>query len=115
MTALAASEIGARIAQARRQAGFTQEELAELGSFSKRSLQDYENGTTIPYKQMRELGELLGASVEWLLYGDGDGGVVEVLARLEELMLAMRADLTSRLTALQADVAEIRRRSSGGL
>lgn len=64
-----AREIGARIKQARRERGLTQEQLAELASFSKRSLQDFEGGVTIPYKHLRELSRLLGRPTEWFLYG----------------------------------------------
>lgn len=54
-----AQEIGARIKQARLEAGLTQEELAALSSVSKRSLADYEAGQTIPYRHFREFGRLL--------------------------------------------------------
>lgn len=69
MVQLEAEAIGERIAQARLEAGMTQEELAELATFSKRSLQDYETGVTIPYRHMREISALLGRPVEWFLHG----------------------------------------------
>lgn len=82
-------EIGARIAQARLERGFTQEQLAEIGSFSKRSLQDYEAGVTIPYRHLRELGRLLKRKPEWFLYGDEpepEPGVLSVIRdELQEL------------------------------
>jgi transcriptional regulator with XRE-family HTH domain len=65
-----AQEIGARIRQARLERGLTQESLAEMASFSKRSLQDYEAGQTIPYRQLREFSRLLNRPEEWFLYGD---------------------------------------------
>lgn len=67
---LEAREIGERIAQARNEAGLTQEELVELATFSKRSLSDYERGATIPYRQMREISKLLDRPVEWFLHGE---------------------------------------------
>lgn len=70
MEQFAAEEIGARIQQARKERGLTQEELAGMASFSKRSLQDYESGLTIPYRHLRELGRLLKKRPEWFLYGD---------------------------------------------
>ena len=71
MQQFAAEEIGARIRQARKERGLTQDELADLASgFSKRSLQDYESGKTIPYKHLQELGRLLNKPTEWFLYGD---------------------------------------------
>jgi transcriptional regulator with XRE-family HTH domain len=64
-----AQEIGERIKQARLEQGLTQEELAVLASFSKRSLQDYEAGLTIPYRHLSELSRLLNRPKEWFLYG----------------------------------------------
>ena len=73
MQQFAAREIGARIAQARKERGLSQEELADLvAGFSKRSLQDYEAGVTIPYKHLNELGRLLKKPEEWFLYGDDE-------------------------------------------
>jgi len=65
-----AQEIGARIKQARLERGLGQGELAAMASFSKRSLQDYEYGETIPYKHFQELSRLLAKPPEWFLYGD---------------------------------------------
>jgi transcriptional regulator with XRE-family HTH domain len=101
MSQFEAREIGKRIAEARILASLTQEELAEMASFSKRSLQDYETGVTIPYRHMREISRLLGREVEWFLHGkasvpddrleslegvvvDGFAAVNRRLERLEE-------------------------------
>jgi transcriptional regulator with XRE-family HTH domain len=84
MDEFAAREIGARIAQARRERGLTQEELAMISSFSKRALQDYEAGLRVPYRHMRELSLLLGRSVEWFLHGDRSAVDGARLDRLEE-------------------------------
>jgi transcriptional regulator with XRE-family HTH domain len=66
-----AEEIGARIRQARLEHdGLTQENLAAMASFSKRSLQYYEAGVTIPYKHLRELSRLLNKPEDWFLYGE---------------------------------------------
>src|SRR4051812_3110916 len=73
MQQFAAQEIGARIEQARKERGLTQEQLADLVTgFSKRSLQDYEAGKTIPYKHLAELSRLLNRPQEWFLYGDDE-------------------------------------------
>lgn len=93
MEQFAAREIGARIAQARKERGMTQEEFAELTSFSKRSLQDYENGVTIPYRHLREISRLLSRPEEWFLYGDPDEGTTSI---------------QSDITALRSEVAEVR-------
>jgi transcriptional regulator with XRE-family HTH domain len=65
-----AEEVGVRIAQARHACGLTQDELASLAPFSKRSLQDYEAGSTSALRHLRDLSLLLGRPVEWFLYGD---------------------------------------------
>src|SRR3954447_14596127 len=73
MQQFAAQEIGARIKQARKERGLTQEQLADLvEGFSKRSLQDYELGNTIPYKHFGELSRMLKRPQEWFLYGDSE-------------------------------------------
>ena len=86
-----ARAIGERIAKARNEAGLTQEAMAELASFSKRSLQDYEAGVTIPYKHMREIASLLKRGVPWFLHG-------------EEPEIE---DLSERVDRLQAQLDEI--------
>jgi len=79
-----AAEIGARIKQARLERGLTQDELASMTSFSKRSLQDYELGETIPYRHFAELGRLLRRPAEWFLHGDEAVNVEE--ERLREII-----------------------------
>jgi len=77
-------EIGARIKQARLEAGLTQEELAGLGKFSSRSVQGWESGARIPFKHIAELGMLLRKTSEWFLYGDEPDSTTET--RYEELL-----------------------------
>ena len=79
-----ARAIGERIQRARREAGLTQEEMAELASFSKRSLQDYEAGITIPYRHMREIAALTRKPTEWFLYGE-DPEVSDLAQRVDQL------------------------------
>jgi transcriptional regulator with XRE-family HTH domain len=98
MAQFEAKEIGARIGQARREAGLTQEQLAEMAPFSYRSLQDYERGLTIPYRQLRDISKLLGRPVEWFLRGD-IGEEPSVLARLDEVLERM-GELERRLDVL---------------
>jgi len=121
MAQFEAREIGARIAQARKERGLTQEQLAEMAPFSKRSLQDYENGTTIPYRHLRDLGRLLQRPEEWFLYGDSQeetgaaikqavrDAVREILVqeqfpRLEELAAALDR-LEAAVTRLEEERA----------
>lgn len=90
-----AREIGARIKQARKEMGLTQEELAEITSVSKRSLQDYENGVTLPYRHLRELGKLLGKDVEWFLHGDDEVEEEDRLAAIEKELQAVQRELAA--------------------
>jgi transcriptional regulator with XRE-family HTH domain len=92
-----AEAIGARIAQARKEAGMTQEELAALASFSKRSLQDYEAGITIPYRHLQELGTLLRKPVDYFLHGEPERIETDRLKNLEDQM----AEANSRLRRLE--------------
>jgi transcriptional regulator with XRE-family HTH domain len=93
MAQLQAKEIGARIALARNEAGLTQEEVTDLATFSKRSLQDYERGNTIPYRHMQEISRLLDRPVEWFLHGErpADASETPVELRLAELAAAVEA------------------------
>lgn len=110
MQQFAAKEIGVRIKQARKERGLTQETLAEMASFSKRSLQDYESGETIPYRHMAELARLLRKSVEWFLYGDDEESMslAEAVERAE--VAAERSE--SVVNRLEAAVAKLEDRLS---
>lgn len=91
-----AAEIGSRIRQARDEKGLTQDELAAMCSFSKRSLSDYENGVTIPYKHLQELGRVLGKEPSWFLHGDAK----EPEPGLREEVRALRQELERLLRRL---------------
>lgn len=78
--------IGGRIAQARKETGgMTQEELAALLHVSVRSVQAYESGEVVPYRQMSELERVLGKPVAWFLHGDAavrsDSEIMDELQR----------------------------------
>ena len=98
-----AEVIGARIKQARKEAGMTQEDLAAVCSFSKRSLQDYEYGVTIPYRHLTELALILRRSVAWFLHGAEADRPPEEDAALADRMTAVEAQL-------QELVREVRRK-----
>lgn len=103
--------IGARIAHARDEAGLTQEELAEMASFSKRSLQDYEAGVTVPYRHMREISSLVKRPVEWLLHGEEEESATERLASQVGALADRIAEMESQLeqvVALREQIAELR-------
>lgn len=100
-----AEEIGARIALARKERGMTQEELSSVASFSKRSLQDYEAGVTIPYRHLQEIGSLLDRPVPWFLYGAPKPQPEPAdLERLREELAETRGEVA----ALREDLAKIR-------
>lgn len=91
MQQFAAREIGARIAQARREAdAMTQDELADALNISKRSVQEYEAGNTIPWKHFSRLEEIFGKPLSWFLHGEeeatppSDAGQLEALLQAEE-------------------------------
>ena len=70
LSVFAPEDIGARIAQARREAGLTQEELADLVGVSTRSFQGYESGAVVPYKHLGKISEIVRRPVPWFLHGD---------------------------------------------
>ena len=80
-----AREIGARIAQARKERGMIQDDLVGLSPFSKRSLQDYEAGVTIPYRHLAFIARVLGRSVEWFLHGEEREATGPIQERLESI------------------------------
>lgn len=96
MEQFAAEEIGARIADARKLAnGMTQETLGDLIGVSKRSVQDYEAGVTIPWKHMQAISKVTKRPVEWFLYGD------------EETLGERTEELVHRFEALAVRLEEL--------
>ena len=90
-------EIGRRIAQARRQAGLTQEQLASRLGVTKRSLQGYEAGTVAPYRHLRALAGVLGRERAWFL-GPESPRLPSRAAR-DELAEVVRAAVREELRA----------------
>lgn len=81
-------QIGERIAQARHEAGLTQEELAEAVGVSQRAVQLWEAGDNVPFRRLSRIGEIVGRSVLWLIHGDDQADTTRLQAmeeRLEEL------------------------------
>jgi transcriptional regulator with XRE-family HTH domain len=99
----ATEEIGERIARARKQAGgMTQEQLADLLDVSKRSLQDYEAGKTIPWKYFQLLEKILKRPLEWFLYGEE--GTATTALDADDLAAAL--DRLEAVEARQRELAE---------
>lgn len=98
-----AREIGARIEQARHEAGgMTQAELASLvgvavqANGGSRSVQAWEAGDYIPYRYLKQLESALGKPAAWFLHGedaivDHDVATKEILDRLDKLQRAVNA------------------------
>jgi PAS domain S-box-containing protein len=66
-TACEDAHVGRRIARARKEAGLTQEELAERVGVTRRSIQGWEAGAIAPYRHLDELAAALGRRREWLV------------------------------------------------
>ena len=114
------ADVGERIAQARKEAGLTQDELSDLIGVGMRQIQYYEAGESNPYRTLRRIAEATGQSVGWLLHGDpatelaaGEDvaaalqGIELRLAALEEKIdgLPTASDLKSGLESLRRSIA----------
>lgn len=78
-------EICARIRQARKKGGFTQQEMADLLGLTLRGYQNYE-GARVPWDRIGDIARLTGTTEEWLLRGDPPvvaAGDADRLASLE--------------------------------
>jgi PAS domain S-box-containing protein len=93
------ARIGRRIAQARKAAGLTQEELAVRVGVTRRSIQGYEAGSVSPYRHLDQLAEAVQRSQGWLLSDSHTGGrTLELPAELKaELRTLIREELASTL------------------
>lgn len=79
-------EIGARIAQARKEhGGMRQEDLANRLGISVRSMQGYEHGEVVPYNRIAELSRILGRPAEWFLHGETTADLSDIHAMLVTL------------------------------
>jgi transcriptional regulator with XRE-family HTH domain len=98
LSVFAPEDIGARLKQARLEAGLTQEDMADLVGVSTRSWQGYEAGDVVPYRQMERIGEITQRTVAWLLHGDieADESVDERLGKIEGQLDAIRGLLEER-------------------
>ena len=74
MAELQRQEINARIAQARKEAGLTQEEIADLLDVKARTYQNYESieRGRVPWDLMSRISDITGRSLRWLLHGEDD-------------------------------------------
>lgn len=77
-------EICRRIKDARKQAGFSQDEMADLLHVIKRTVQNYEKDR-VPWRHLRKIAKLTNTSEEWLLHGDKARQESELKALREEV------------------------------
>lgn len=103
----AGAQIGARLAQARKQAGITQKALGESLGVTRRSIQGYEAGVVVPYKHLDRLAELLGRTHTWFLSGDvAPTATADPIAQLRG---AIHEELVAVLSELGASSEQLRR------
>jgi PAS domain S-box-containing protein len=101
------AQIGARLAQARKQAGITQKMLGESLGVTRRSIQGYEAGSVVPYKHLDRLAELLGRTHTWFLSGDGTTSATA--DPIAQLRAAIHEELVAVLSELGASSEQLRR------
>ncbi len=64
-------EIGARLKEARKKRGYTQEAIANRFAVDKSSISKYENGISSPDVEfLKEFSEYLNINGDWLLFGE---------------------------------------------
>lgn len=92
-------EVCQRIQEARREAGLTQEEAADLVGVSTRAWQTWE-ADVIPYRRIGEIADVLGTTKRQLLHGDESPPPAQ--------------DQTELLRKMFVEIEEIRKRLDGG-
>lgn len=108
--------VGARIAQARRESGLTQRELAHELGVTTRSLQNYEAGAIVPWRHLRRIETVTHKRTGWLLDdGSGPGNAVSphAISELLEAMEEHQALLREQLRLLRENTTELTQRRAG--
>jgi len=110
--------IRARIRQARKEAGLTQEQLAELIEKHKRTVENYERVRVPDYRELNKIARVLNRPIEWFLHGDvpADDALAEVSAKLDDLRQAVdgidrkldELDVQGRFAAVEELLRELR-------
>lgn len=88
----------ARIAQARREAGVTQQDMADLLDITMRAYQTYES-ERIPWRRLNQIAEATGKSKAWLLHGKEEQPSPDVVSQTAELLAAIH-ELTAQVSRL---------------
>jgi transcriptional regulator with XRE-family HTH domain len=101
--------IGSRILVARREAGLTQRELAELLGITTRSVQNYESGAVMPWRHLARIETLTRKRRGWLTQDDATGGSIDqTIADLLEVMEKHHAILQDHLRVLRLNTERLR-------
>lgn len=99
-------DVGARIAEARRQLGIDQKELAKLVHVSDKAVSLWERGKTSPHRHIRDISAVLGRPEMW--FWDGDTLEMETKQILQQLLEVNRRVLDElRLLRLERAEQEI--------
>jgi transcriptional regulator with XRE-family HTH domain len=106
--------VGERIAEARREAGKTQRELAAELGVTVRSIQNYEAGVVVPYKHLRRIETLTHRQPGWLLSGAADGDVAQSVVHLQETLAQHQAILDEHLKMLRQQTELLRQQRVAG-
>lgn len=98
-----------RIRTARRQAGLTQQGLADLVDRHKRTIENWENVRVPEWSELSKLARVLDRPIEWFLYGDRDEPSDKVEAMVEALDRRLDTEVIPRLEAIEAALRELAR------
>lgn len=101
MAQLDDAEIRARIKQARKEAGLSQTEMAELLGVIARTVQNYENDH-VPWGRIRDIAEITAKPTRWLLHGD-DAGDTEQAAEIQRALGQLESRLDQIWDLLSAE------------
>jgi transcriptional regulator with XRE-family HTH domain len=101
------AQICGRIKQARQEAGYTQEEMADLLAMTMRGYQNYESNR-VPFRHLERIAELTHVTQTWLLRGDPPEAEApsEILLRIAHLEESVESLRQVVLAALKIDAEE---------
>jgi transcriptional regulator with XRE-family HTH domain len=100
--------VGRRIAQARRESGMTQAQLAAALQVTVRSIQNYESGVSVPYRHLRTIESLTHKRPGWTLDGDGDGELDSKITALQRTIEVHQAAMEEHLRLLREHIDRLR-------
>jgi PAS domain S-box-containing protein len=109
------ARVGQRIARARKEAGLTQQELADRIGVGRRSVQGYESGQIAGYRHLNRIAAAVGRSRHWLVADDPAPEPSEMSTDLRvELRDLIRQELIATLSGAEAANGEPLSAASAG-